>query len=102
VTTFDAQQLASPFGPQVAAKPTHEGGGPQTFVAALQLGVAPPQSESERHPTHCEVVPKSLHLGVPPAHLAQAAPQLESALHSEHTPAPAHNLFAPHATFIGA
>ena len=42
------------------------------------------------HCTHSEVVPRSLHLGVPPPHAVQLAPQLVSALHSEHTPEPEH------------
>jgi len=104
VTTLDAQQLAFPFRPQVAASPTHEGGGggggPQTLLV-LQLGVAPLQSPSDRHPTHCDVVPKSLHFGVPVPHAVQLAPQLESALQTEHTPAPAQALFVPHPVSVG-
>ncbi|HEY5375426.1 MAG TPA: hypothetical protein VIK01_17220 [Polyangiaceae bacterium] len=103
VTTLDAQQLALPLGPHVAARPIQEGGGggPQTFVVVLQLGVVPLQSLSDRHPTHCDVVPKFLHFGVPVPHAAQAAPQLASALQTEHTPAPAQALFVPHPISVG-
>jgi len=100
-TTFDAQQLALLLGPQVAANPAQEGGVPQTFVLALQIGVAALQSASDRHPTHCDVVPKSLHFGVPPPHAVQLAPQLESALQTEHTPAPAQASFVPHPVSVG-
>jgi len=102
VTTLDAQQFALPLGPQLDARPIQEGWGPQTFVAVLHFGVVPLQSVSDKQPTHCDVVPRSLHFGVPAPQAVQLEPQLESALHSEHTPAPAQALFVPHRVSVGA
>lgn|SRR6187402_894059 len=95
-TRFDAQQLTLPFGPQVAASPTQDGCGPQTFVLVLQTGAVLPQSAFERHATHCEVVPRSLHFGVPPVQAVQLAPQLASVLHMLHVPTPTHVWLLPH------
>ena len=82
--------------------PAHDGCAPQVFVAVLQIGVAPLQSAFERQPTHCEAVPKSLHFSVLPVHAAQLAPQLESALQTEHTPAPPHCLLLPQPKSVDA
>jgi hypothetical protein len=96
VTTLDAQQFASPRGPHVEASPVQEGVvAAHVFVVVLQLGVAPLQSVSDRHATHCDVVPKSLHFSVPAPHAVHVAPQLESVLQTEHTPAPPQALLLP-------
>src|SRR4051812_39696780 len=91
VTGLDAQQSWFPLGPQVLLRPTQERGPSQAFVAVLQFGVGQPQSVFEKHATHFDVVPMSLHFGVVPAHAEQLAPQLASTLQSEHTPAPPHS-----------
>jgi hypothetical protein len=102
VTTLDAQQLALPLGPQVEARPIHDSDAAQTFAVVSQTGVAPLQLAFERHPTHCDVAPKSLHFGVPPLHAAHVASQLESALQTEHTPAPPQVLLLPQPMSVGA
>jgi hypothetical protein len=83
-----AQQSALPEEPQVGSKPLHEGGASHVFVVVLQVGFGELQSALDKHPTHFDVAPRSLHFGVPPAQAAQLAPQAASALHTEHTPAP--------------
>jgi hypothetical protein len=74
-----------PLGPQVLAKPVHEGRAWQAFVDVLQTGVAPLQSAFERQLTHADVVLCVLHFGALPGQAAQVAPQLASVLHSAHT-----------------
>jgi len=96
----EAQQSAVPFGPQIVASPVQEGRAWQVFVVVLHTGVVPLQSALETHPTHCDDVPKSLHLGVPPPHAMHCAPQLVSALQTEHTPAPLQPLFVPHGVSV--
>ncbi|MEO6603015.1 MAG: hypothetical protein ABIQ16_24230, partial [Polyangiaceae bacterium] len=91
------------LGPHVQARPMQEGGGgTQTFVVVLQLGVVSVQSASDKQATHCDIVPRSLHFGVSPPHTPQLAPQRESALHVvEHTPAPTHAWFLPQRVLMG-
>jgi hypothetical protein len=102
VTKFAAQQSALPAGPQVAAKPLQDGRGSQTFVAVLQMGVVPLQSAFDKHTTHFDVVPKSLHFGMAAPHAPHVAAQLASALHTAHTPAPPHCWLLSHALSVGA
>jgi len=78
-----------PLGPQVLAKPIHEGRAWQAFVDVLQTGVVESvQSAFERQPTQADVVLVALHFRVVPEQAAQVAPQLASVLHSAHTPCP--------------
>lgn len=87
LTRLDAQQSPFALGPHVGASPRQDGGVTHVFVVVLHFTPAL-QSLSARHPTHWLDVPKSLHLGVAPAHAVQLGPQLASVLHSEHMPAP--------------
>jgi hypothetical protein len=95
---LEAQQLAVPLGPQVAANPTQDGWMSQTFVVGLQIGLRSLQSAFDRHSTHFDDVPMSLHFGAEAAQLVQPVPQLESTLHTEQTPAAPHRLLLPQLT----
>ncbi len=97
VTTDDAQQLAFPEGPHVAARPAQEG---LTQVFASQTW-PPLQSELPRHWTHEDAAPCGLHRGVPPPHAVHAAPQCASVVHAQ-TPLPLQSWFVPHAVSVFA